>query len=120
MAYAATDVWLEIPKLGVKMSIMGAPRTKTGWDALNKPGPFIGLIDLQYGDQVKVHAFGYVYTYEVASSSLISPSDTKSAFKHKEKSWLTLITCENYNDKTKTYGNRRLVRAVLINVTKEK
>jgi LPXTG-site transpeptidase (sortase) family protein len=150
-AYAVTDVWLEIPKLGVKLNIMGIPQTKTGWDiswlgknagwlngsafpswkgnsvitahvwdALNKPGPFIGLINLQYGDQVKVHAFGYVYTYEVASSSLISPSNIKAAFKHEEKPVITLITCEDYMEKSQTYLSRRMVRAVLVSVVKEK
>ncbi|MEP7134598.1 MAG: sortase, partial [Chloroflexota bacterium] len=151
MTYAATDLWLEIPKLKLKMSIVGVPQTKTGWDIswlgsnagwlngsafptwkgnsvitahvwdeLNKPGPFVGLVNLQYGDQVKVHAFGNVYTYEVTSSSLISPSSTSKAFQHEDKSWLTLITCENYIEKTETYTHRRMVRALLVSVTKEK
>ena len=150
-AYSATDVWLEIPKLGVKMSIVGVPRTKTGWDiswlgknagwlngsafptwsgnsvltghvwdALNRPGPFAGLINLTYGDQVKVHAFGQIYVYEIVESQVVLPSNIATAFKHEEKSWLTLITCENYQDKTETYTNRRMVRAVLMSVSKEK
>ena len=90
------------------------------WDALNRPGPFVGLINLKYGDQVKVHAFGNIYTYEVAGSSLILPSDTSAAFKHEEKSWITLITCEDYKEATQSYTNRRMVRAVLVSVVKEK
>jgi len=31
-AYAATQVWVEIPVLGVKMSIVGVPSTNEGWD----------------------------------------------------------------------------------------
>jgi LPXTG-site transpeptidase (sortase) family protein len=32
-AYSAMgDLWLEIPKLGVKMNIVGVPQTKGGWD----------------------------------------------------------------------------------------
>ena len=150
-AYASTDVWLEIPKLGVKLSIVGVPQTKTGWDiswlgknagwlngsafptwkgnsvitahvwdAQNKPGPFVGLINLTYGDQVKVHAFGQVYTYEIAGSSVIQPSDISTVFQHEDKSWLTLVTCENYQQTTGIYSNRRIVRAVLMTVSKEK
>ena len=151
MAYAATDVWLEIPKLGVKMSIMGVSQTKTGWDvswlgknagwlngstfptwsgnsvltghvwdALNQPGPFAQLKSLKYGDQVKIHAFGEVYTYAISENTLVSPSDTASVFKHANKTVITLITCEDYMEKSQTYLSRRMVRAVLISVTKEK
>lgn len=90
------------------------------WDALNKPGPFVGLINLTYGDQIKVHAFGQVYVYEITESQVIQPNNIAAAFKHEDKSWLTLITCENYQDKTETYLSRRMVRAVLISVSKEK
>jgi LPXTG-site transpeptidase (sortase) family protein len=150
-AYASTDVWLEIPKLKVKMSIVGIPQTNGGWDiswlgknagwlngsafptwkgnsvltghvwdASNRPGPFAGLINLTYGDQIKVHAFGQVYIYEVTESQIVQPSNIAAAFKHEETPWLTLITCENYQDKTETYANRRLVRAVLVSVVAEK
>jgi len=150
-AYASTDLWLEIPKLGVKMSIVGVPKTKDGWDvtwlnqdagwlngsayptwngnsvitahvwdALNKLGPFAQLKSLKYGDQVKIHAFGMVYTYEITESSLITNADAKLAFKHDDKPVITLITCEDYNETSDTYAYRRMVRAVLVSVTKEK
>ncbi|MEW6085901.1 MAG: sortase [Chloroflexota bacterium] len=149
--YTATTLWLEIPRLGVKMKIVGVPQTKDGWDvtwlnrdagwlngsafptwsgnsvitghvwdAFNKPGPFTNLKDLKYGDQVKIHAFGQVFIYEIRESSLIAPSNVASMLKHEEKSWLTLVTCDTYNESNKTYKYRRLVRAVLISVTMEK
>jgi LPXTG-site transpeptidase (sortase) family protein len=90
------------------------------WDALNRPGPFVGLINLTYGDQIKIHTFGQVYVYEVIESQVVQPSNITAAFKHENKSWLTLITCENYQDKTETYTNRRMVRAVLVSVVNEK
>lgn len=90
------------------------------WDALNQPGPFAQLKSLKYGDQIKVHAFGQVYVYEITESQVIQPNDIAGVFKHEDKSWLTLITCENYQDKTETYASRRMVRAVLISVSKEK
>lgn len=150
-AYTSTDLLLEIPKLGVKISIVGVPQTKDGWDiswlgknagwlngsafptwngnsvitghvwdALNRPGPFVGLINLTYGDQIKIHTFGQVYIYEVIESQIVQPSNITAAFKHEKKSWLTLIICENYQDKTETYTNRRMVRAILVSVVNEK
>ncbi len=149
--YTTTDLWLEIPKLGIKMSIAGVPKINDGWDvtwldkkagwlngsayptwngnsvltghvwdALNKPGPFAQLKSLKYGDQVKIHAFGMVYTYEITESSLITNTDAKTAFKHEDKSVITLITCESYKEVSGTYTYRRMVRAVLMSVTKEK
>jgi LPXTG-site transpeptidase (sortase) family protein len=151
LAYTATDIWLEIPKLGVKMTIVGVPRTKDGWDvtwlnqnagwldgsafptwngnsvltghvwdALNRPGPFVHLMDLKYGDQIKIHAFGQVYIFEVTENSKISPLGTSTVFKHAEKPVLTLVTCEDYKEKSETYSSRRMVRAVLVSVTNEK
>jgi LPXTG-site transpeptidase (sortase) family protein len=150
-AYVATDMWIEIPKLNVKMSIVGVPQTKSSWDvkwigrdagwlngsafptwsgnsvltghvwdAAGKPGPFALLKDLKYGDQVKIHAFGQVFTYEIRESSLISPTNVTTMMQHEEKSWITLITCEVFNEKTETYSYRRMVKAVLISVTAEK
>jgi LPXTG-site transpeptidase (sortase) family protein len=151
MKYAATDLWIEIPKLGVKLPIVGVPQTTNGWDiswlggsagwlngsafptwdgnsvitahswnAGNTPGPFVDLINVQYGDKIKIHAYGQVYTYEVTESSLILPSDTTTAFKHADKSVLTLITCEGYEQKDDHYTHRRMVRAVLVSTEKEK
>jgi len=145
------DLWLEIPKLGVKMTIVGVRKEKDGWDvtwlnkdagwlngsayptwsgnsvitghvwdALNQPGPFTKLKDLKYGDQIKVHAFGQVYVYEVRENFAVSPSNLSTVFKHEEKSWITLITCEDYSEKSKTYAYRRVVRTVLVSVATEK
>jgi LPXTG-site transpeptidase (sortase) family protein len=151
LAYASTDIWMEIPSLGVKTSIVGVTKTSSGWDvtwldrnagwlegsayptwsgnsvvtahvwdALNKPGPFARLKELKYGDQVKIHAFGQVYTYEVRETISISPTNATAMLKHQEKSWLTLVTCEGFQELTKDYSSRRLVRAVLVSVTAEK
>lgn len=150
-AYASTEILIEIPKLGLKTSIVGVPQTDNGWDvswlgrnagwlngsafptwkgnsvitahvwdAYNKPGPFAGLIDLQYGDQIRIHAYGQIYTYEITESSLVLPSNISSAFRHEEKSVLTLITCEGYQEKNGTYTHRRMVRAVLVKVEQAK
>lgn len=150
-AYTATNMWIEIPSLKVRMSIVGVPQTRDGWDvtwlgrdagwlngsafptwngnsvltghvwdAVNKPGPFALLKDLKYGDQVRIHAFGQVFIYEIRENKLISPTNLSTMLKHEDKSWLTLITCEDYKEKSQTYSSRRMVRAVLISVTAEK
>jgi LPXTG-site transpeptidase (sortase) family protein len=84
-----------------------------------KPGPFVDLGKLKYGDRVIVHAYGSVYTYEIRENRTVSP-DNVSAFKHEEKSWITLITCKTYDESTKTYSRRIVARAVLIKVELEK
>jgi LPXTG-site transpeptidase (sortase) family protein len=147
LAYTSTDLWLEIPTLNVKMSIVGVPSTPDGWDvtwldknagwlngsafptwngnsvitahvwdALNRPGPFAKLKNLKYGDQIKIHAFGQVYIYEIRESTTISPNNVSAMLKHEEKSWITLVTCEDYIEKSKTYSSRRMVRAILVKV----
>lgn len=151
LVYASTDLWLEIPRLRIKMSIVGVPSTSQGWDvswldknagwlegsafptwngnsvitahvwdALNRPGPFVSLKTLKYGDQIKIHAFGQIYVYEVRESTTISPNNVSAMLKHEEKTWITLITCEDYKEQSQTYSSRRMVRAVLVKVTGEK
>jgi LPXTG-site transpeptidase (sortase) family protein len=151
VAYSSTDIWIEIPKLGLKMSVVGVPKTKTGWDvtwlnrdagwlsgsafptwngnsvitghvwdALNRPGPFAKLKSLKYGDLIKVHAFGQVYTFMITENLLVKPADTKTVFIHADAPVITLVTCEEYMEATQTYASRRMVRAVLVSVVKEK
>jgi LPXTG-site transpeptidase (sortase) family protein len=147
-AYASySDLWLEIPKLKVKMDIVGVPVTEkewdvtwlgndagwlngsafptwsgnsvlTGhvWDAYNKPGPFAQLKNLKYGDKLLVHAFGQVYTYEIQESKLVSQASVSTVFKHEKNSWITLVTCEAYQEFSQQYSYRRIVRAVLVRV----
>jgi LPXTG-site transpeptidase (sortase) family protein len=150
MAYASTDLVLEVPSLGVKIPIVGVVQKNGAWDltwlgkqagwlagtafpswngnsvltghvydADGLPGPFVNLSKLKYGDKVIVHAYGQQYTFEVRTNQVVDPSDT-SAFKHEEKSWLTLITCKEYDVKTDTYKKRVVVRAVLVNVISDK
>ncbi|MBI5946227.1 MAG: sortase [Chloroflexi bacterium] len=149
-SYSATDVWLEIPRTGVNIPIVGVPLVDKEWDVtwlwqeagwLNgtafpgwsgnsvltshvtlsngKPGPFAALGTLKWGDRIIVHAYGSAYTFEVRENREISPSNT-SVLKHEEESWLTLLTCKTYNEKTDSYSKRLAVRAVLLKVELEK
>jgi len=149
LAYVDTDLLLEIPSLGVKIPIVGIQKKNGAWDVswLGKqagwltgtafpswsgnslltshvylsnglPGPFVNLNKLKYGDKIIVHAYGQKYTFEVRTNQVVEPNDT-SAFKHEERSWLTLITCKEYDEKTNTYKKRVVVRAVLVSVADE-
>jgi LPXTG-site transpeptidase (sortase) family protein len=80
-----------------------------------KPGPFVNLGNLRFGDQVIVHAFGQRYVYEIRTNRIILPTDM-SPFQHEEKAWLTLLTCKGYDESTDTYKYRVEARAVLLKV----
>ena len=83
-----------------------------------KPGPFVDLSKLRFGNQVIVHAFGQRYIYEVRTNRVIMPGDM-SPFKHEEKAWLTLLTCKGYDEGSDTYKYRVEMQAVLVKVTAE-
>ena len=89
-------------------------------DANKNLGPFSDIKGLQLGDKILLHAYGKVYVYEVQENTKISPRDIEAAFKHEEYSWVTLVTCEDYNAKIEEYYHRRMVRAVLISVIPER
>jgi len=73
------------------------------------------LNSLKYGDKIIVHAYGRKYTFEVRANTVVEPNDA-SVFKHEGKSWLTLVTCKEYDEKNNAYKKRVVVRAVLVNV----
>jgi LPXTG-site transpeptidase (sortase) family protein len=144
------DMRLEIPKLGVELPIVGVPLVKgewdvswlgsqagylegtafptwpgnTGitahvWDANNYPGPFAEMKNLLFGDEVKIHAWGHVYSYSVRTNYLVNP-DNMQPFHHQDYDWVTLVSCEQYNQHMDTYRFRRVVQAVLVDVSPER
>lgn len=148
-AYTSSDLILEIPNLGVSAPIMGVPvvngewdvswlgsnagylegtafPTTTGntgitahvWDANNNPGPFANLKDLHYGNVIEIHAWGHVYTYSVRYNYLTTPGNM-TPLRHEEYDWVTLLTCERYSSTNNNYRFRRVVRAVLVDISPE-
>jgi len=144
--YDATSLVIEIPVLKVNTSIVGVAAKNGNWDvswlrdqvgwlngtayptwkgnslltahvvnADGKPGVFSKLKALGIGEFVYVYNSGYRYTYQVVSNAYVQPDDA-SVVKHEEKSYLTLITCDTYDEKTGTYLRRVAVRAVLVDV----
>jgi LPXTG-site transpeptidase (sortase) family protein len=89
-------------------------------DANNNLGPFSDIKGMQLGDRIFIHAFGEVYVYQVQENRKILPGNISAVFKHQNYDWVTLVTCEDYNAKTASYKNRRMVSAVLISVVPEK
>jgi LPXTG-site transpeptidase (sortase) family protein len=139
-------MWLEISALNIKMPVVGIPVTSKGWDltwlsnqagylvgttypsqvgttgitghvylADGTPGPFLNLGNMLYGNQVILHVNGQRYIFEVRTKQVVPPSDT-SVFKEDGYTWLTLITCKEYDARNNTYRMRVAVRAVLVRV----
>lgn len=140
------DLWLEIPALKARMSIVGVPRGGNGWDVRwladqagylsdtafptwkgntglaghaalpnGKPGPFANLESLVWGQKIIIHAYGQRHTYEVRENARVTPNDL-SVLDHKDLDWVTLITCQDYDDDSESYQWRRVVQAVLVKV----
>jgi LPXTG-site transpeptidase (sortase) family protein len=143
---ATGDVTLDIPSLGVNIPIVGVPKRNGTWNvtwlddqagwlegsafpswngnsvltghvylASGLPGPFVNLNKMKFGERIIIHAYGQKYIFEVQSNTVVQPND-KSVMKHEEKPWLTLVTCKDYDEQTKTYASRVVVRAVLVRV----
>ena len=86
------------------------------WDALNKPGTFFALNKLQQGQTVIVHSYGREYVYEVRQVMQVNPKNVEAMLKHQDDAWLTLVTCQGWNEAADDYNYRVLVRAILVDV----
>jgi LPXTG-site transpeptidase (sortase) family protein len=135
---------LEIPALKLSMPILGIPLSNNTWDvswlwdqagwlegtayptmkgnsvltahvvtADGKNGPFVHLKSLTSDDYVFVINSGFRYIYGIDTINFVKPNDV-SVFSHEDDSWLTLITCDSYDEKTKEYLLRVVVRAQLV------
>jgi LPXTG-site transpeptidase (sortase) family protein len=145
-AYDATSLRIEIPVIKVKTAIVGVETKIGSWDvswlqdqvgwlngtafptwkgnsvlvghvvnADGKPGVFSHLKSLGVGEYIFVYNSNYRYTYKVVSNAFVEPNDA-SVMKHEEKSFLTLITCDTYDEATGTYLRRVVIGAALIDV----
>ena len=88
------------------------------YNADGSAGPFVNLHLLKWGDQVLVHAFGKVYTYEVRAVERVAATNL-TGLRHSDQSTMTLITCQGYNEESDQYIWRIVVRTVLVSVTAE-
>lgn len=144
--YDPTRLQIVIPVINLKTSIVGIPFKAGDWDvswlqnqvgwlngtsyptwsgnsvltahAVNsdgRPGVFTQLKNLKAGEYIFVESAVYRYIYKVVSNELVQPDDT-SVLRHEEKPWLTLVTCDTYDEKSGAYLLRVAVRAVLVDV----
>ena len=79
--------------------------------AQRRPGPFNKLGAVKPNDEVIVTHKGIQYRYVVQSVYQVDPSDLSPIYQT-DGEVLTLITCDDFNDKTRTYDKRLIVRAV--------
>jgi LPXTG-site transpeptidase (sortase) family protein len=146
LMFAATDVMLEIPGLGVKMPVVGVPKKNGSWNVswLGKQAGWLEgtafpswngnsvltshvyLANGLPGPFVNLYKLkygdalvvhAYGQTYTFAvQSNTVVEPTDQSVMRHEEKPVLTLVTCKDYDEKTNTYLKRIVVRAVLVSV----
>jgi len=148
--HAANGVTLEVPALKLNIPIVGVPKQDNTWDvnwllnqagwlegtafpgfsgnsvltshvtlSYGQAGPFANLHKLKVGDMVFVHAFGNLYIYGINSIQKLDATDP-SILRHEEKSWLTLVTCADYDENAGTYAKRLVVRAEFLQAQPER
>ena len=86
------------------------------WDAKNQPGVFYDVDQLVFGDQVIIHSFGSIYVYEVREVLTVKPESVNAMLKHQSTPWITLVTCQGFDEESGSYQKRVLVRAELVEV----
>ncbi len=140
------SLWLEIPRLGVKMPIVGIPARGSEWDLTwlgNQAGwlngtafpttsgnsVITGHVYLPNGQPGPFIGLGKLnwgdqiiihtngFAYTYEVRSIERVSPNNlSVYKHEKLAWVTLITCQGYNVNTNTYAYRLVARAVLMKV----
>ena len=87
------------------------------YDHFGLPGVFSDLNTLTYGDQILLQAWGQEYVYEIRETGLVDPGDMSAVEAINDGyDWLTLITCQGYEESSDMYNFRYIVRAVLLKV----
>lgn len=150
LAYRATSVWLEVPRLGLKMPIVGVPLYEKDWDISwlwKEAGWLEGTafptwqgnsvltshVTLPNGEAGPFASLGklqwgdrvLVHAYGTVyiyevRANQVISPNDTSILKHEDDAWLTLLTCKTYIESTNTYSNRIAVRAVLIGTQVDK
>ncbi len=139
-------LWLEIPRLGVVVPIVGVPLDESGWDLswLHRQAGWLEgtAYPTWRGNTVlTAHAYtsdglpgpfaglgglgwgerlavhAYGRDYIYEVREVSSVEPTdRSVLRHETLDWLTLMTCSLYDEASESYLRRTVVRAVLIEV----
>ena len=140
------DFWLEIPKLGVDMPIVGVPLTGEGWDVtwLNEQAGYlegtafptwpgntaltahVWNADNTPGPFIDLHTLQHGDWVEIHAWGQVYTYEVREvmqvrpddlrALPQEDYDVLTLITCLGFDESSGEYGWRLAVRAVLIDV----
>lgn len=140
------DVTLEIPSLGVNISVVGVPLRNGEWNVAwlgNQAGWLEGSAFPSWRGNSVLTAHSYLSSGNPGpfvnlnrlkfgdkvivraygqqnifevQANFIVGPHDKSVMKHEELPWITLVTCKDYDEKTDTYLRRIVIRAVLVDV----
>ncbi|MBL6980715.1 MAG: sortase [Anaerolineales bacterium] len=80
-----------------------------------KPGPFVNLDQLNWGDKIIIKSENADYVYEVRER-YYAALDSSDVFQNEQYDWITLITCYHYDEESGKYLWRVVVRAVIVDV----
>jgi LPXTG-site transpeptidase (sortase) family protein len=139
-----SGIWLEIPSLGIRTSIVGVPLVDQEWD-VSWLSTQTGWLE---GSAFPSHTGNSILTAHVylpsglpgpfvnleqlswddriivhaygqrfiyqVRSNQLIQPDDPRAVQHEDYPWLTLLTCKGFNEDIGTYNHRVMVRAVLI------
>ena len=142
--YDTVNTTIEIPVIRVNSAVSGVQIKDGGWDlswlqdqvgwlngtafptwkgnsvltahvinADGKPGVFSKLKYLGIGEYIFLYNAGYRYTYKVVSNRYVDRGDI-TVFQHEDQAYLTLITCDTYDEKSDSFLRRVAVRAKLV------
>lgn len=144
--YQGLDYRLDMPTLGVRVSIVGVPMAPQGWDVTwlwDQAGHLTGTAfptwpgntvltahayrpDGLPGPFQRISDLGWGDEVIIQSGGLnyvyqvrelrYATPNDLSVLSHEEYDWLTLVTCRGFNETTQSYRWRLVVRAVLVEV----
>lgn len=146
-AYAAlNDLWLEIPGLGIKATIVGVPRGGDGWDT-SWLWDRIGYLEgtsfptLPGNTALAAHAYlpsgtpGPYYQIDrlkFGDTIILHAWGQKYVYEvrrvlkvqpsdlsildHQDLDWITLITCDDYDARSSRFTKRLVAQAVLVRI----
>jgi LPXTG-site transpeptidase (sortase) family protein len=138
------EIWLEIPSLGIKATIVGIPLSEGGWDATwlwDQAGYLQGTAFPTWEGNTVITSHVYlpnglpgpfvnigqlswgdeIIIHAFGQRYIYQVRERRavlpydmSVIGHKEEDWVTLLTCSYFEESSQTYRYRLVVQAVLI------
>lgn len=87
--------------------------TGHNWDYDDTPGPFLKLTDIALGEKISIATADGTFVFTVIENEVVDQYDLDAAFATSDQPTITLITCDGYDAYSKTFTQRRIVRAVI-------